>query len=91
MLKVSAQTLAPFFARVANYKFPRTFLRGYLSIIQENAHIIEGIVNIEEIAHNWKYVSIDILEEYLNAFNIALEGSKLQEKPLCLITASEYE
>jgi hypothetical protein len=72
MLKISAQTLVPFFARVANYKFPRTFLRGYLSIIQENVHILEGIVKLEEMAHNWKSVSIDILEEYLKTFNIAL-------------------
>lgn len=43
------------------FRFPRTFVRAYLSILQENMKEVGEILRIEELIANWKAVNIDLL------------------------------
>lgn len=43
------------------------------------------------MARNWKNIGIDVLEEYLNAFKIELEGISTDKKSNFVITSSEYQ
>jgi hypothetical protein len=47
MLKASAQIILQLFQKFALFRFPRAFLRAYLSIIQENLSVVGEIIKIE--------------------------------------------
>lgn len=49
-------------------KYPRNLIRAFLGVIKQNRVQIDEYLEMREIVENWKNISIDLLEYYLQGF-----------------------